>query len=109
MGILDELMTQIGAHFRRTVLVMYGEIVARSAWSTGLALGGDRVGGVGDVTGGGVHDAVGDQLVELDDLLLVVGVVVADELPAEHQPVREAVELLVAVGDLGDLVPEPGL
>jgi hypothetical protein len=74
-----------------------------------LALGGDGVGGVGDVAGGGVHDAVGEQLVELDDLLLVVGVVVADELPAEHQPVGEPVEGLVPVGDLGYLIPEPGL
>jgi hypothetical protein len=39
------------------------------------------------------------------DLLLVVGVVVADELAAEHQPVGEAVEGLVAVGDPGDLLP----
>jgi hypothetical protein len=38
----------------------------------------------------------------LNDLLLVVGVVVADELAAEHQPAVEPVEGLVAVGDLGD-------
>lgn len=36
------------------------------------AFGGDGVGGAGDVAGGG--DAIGEQLVELDDLLVPVGV-----------------------------------
>src|SRR6478752_5746409 len=42
----------------------------------GLAVGGNVIGSVGDVAGGGVHDAVGEQLVELDHFLLVVRVVV---------------------------------
>jgi hypothetical protein len=72
----------------------------------GAAFGGDGVGGVGDVAGGGIDDAVGQQLVKLDDLLVVVGIVMADQLAAEHQPVGEVVEGLVAVGDLGDLLAQ---
>jgi len=47
--------------------------------------------------------------VELDDLLLVVGVVAADGLAVETQPRGEAVERLGLVGDRGDLLAQLGL
>lgn len=71
-----------------------------------VALGGEGVGGIGNVQRGGVDRAVGDQLVELDDSLLVVRVVVADQPSADHQMRSEAVERLRAVGDRGDLVTQ---
>jgi len=61
---------------------------------------------IGDVQRHRVDRAVGHQLVELDYQFLVVGVVVADQPAADHQPLGEAVERLGLVRDRVDLLPE---
>src|SRR5260370_36119918 len=71
-----------------------------------VALGGQDVRRVGDVQGGGVYGAVRYQLIELHDPLLVVGVVVADQLSADHQVGGEVVERLGAVGDRCDVLAQ---
>jgi len=48
-----------------------------------VAVGGQGVGRGGDVAGVLVDHAVRQQLVELHDLFLMVGIVAADDLPAE--------------------------
>jgi hypothetical protein len=61
-----------------------------------------------EVDRGGIHAAVGDQLVELDEFFLVDRVVGGQDafLGAEAEPGGEVVEGLDPVGDRGDRLPQ---
>ena len=66
-------------------LIVYGERVVASSARTGWLLAGELVENQGQPNGVVEDDAVGEQLVEVDDLLHVVGVVVADH-PSVAEP-----------------------
>lgn len=85
---------------RRMVWVVYGEIVARSSVSIGCPSEASVFAAV-LMSQVGVDHAVGEQLVELDDLLLVVWIVATDHLATERshakKPGNASALLVIAV------------
>jgi len=83
---------------------------AEHGYDTASGLGAIRFDELADHGGhveGGVEDhAVGDQGIELDDLLLLGGVVALDDVAAEAKPLREPVEGLGLVLCRGDLLAQ---